>query len=48
MTTKGKHLTLEDRNYIEDALNANYKEVLKTSREGIDGGGSAILKVMIR
>ena len=24
MTTKGKHLTLEDRNYIEDALNENY------------------------
>ncbi len=24
MTTKGKHLTLEDRNYIEDALGENY------------------------
>ncbi|MEW9124986.1 MAG: helix-turn-helix domain-containing protein [Thermotaleaceae bacterium] len=24
MTTKGKHLTVEDRNYIEDALNAQY------------------------
>lgn len=24
MTTKGKHLTLHDRHYIEDALNVGY------------------------
>jgi|GEM_PF-2580573 len=36
MTTKGKHLTIEDRNYIEDALNENHSLVSIANHMGKD------------